>query len=207
MVGPNVGTISISLSSLKCFAVADHRRKAALISVWEREKIWRRSSEYGGVGEARGTPWQRRIASTTASDWCLEYFVLVLSLGSSSRYRTLFTARPLTITTTIKAGYSFRVQSNSIGDSATIPAPASSRAAVLLRYGTLYCPPVPGAVAISGVRRFTAMSARGRALGTWRGTRARPAGFTVLIQPGCCLASAPVLRRSIGWTQIMRLSR
>lgn len=133
--------------------------------------------------------------------------MLVLSLGFSFPSRISFTARPLTITNTIRAGYSFRVQSNSIGDSATIPAPASSRAVVLLRYGTLYCPPVLEAVAISAVRRFTAMSARARALGMSPGTLALPAGFTVPIQRGCCLASVPVLRRSIGWMQIMRLCR
>lgn len=133
--------------------------------------------------------------------------MLVLSLGFSFPSPISFTARPLIITTTIKAGYSFRVPSNSIGDSATIPAPANSRAVVLLRYGTQYCPLVREAVAISVVRRFTAMSARGRDLGTSPGTLARPAGFTVPIRLGCCLASVPVLRRSIGWMQVMRLYR
>lgn len=133
--------------------------------------------------------------------------MLVLSLGFSFPSPILFTARPLTISTTITVGYSFRVQSNSIGDSATIPAPVSSLAVVLLRYGTLFYPPVPETVAISAARQFTAISKRARALGMSPGTLARPAGFIVPIRLGCCLASVPVLRRSIGWTQVMRLYR
>lgn len=133
--------------------------------------------------------------------------MLVLSLGFSFPFPISFTAQPFTITTIIKAGYSFRVPSNSIGDSATIPAPASSRAVVLLPYGTLYCPLVREAVAISAVRRFTAMSAKERDLGTSPGTLAPLAGSTVPIPLGCCLASVPVLRRLIGWMQVMRLYR
>lgn len=133
--------------------------------------------------------------------------MLVRSLGFSFPFRISFTARPLTITTTSRTGYSFRVLSNSIGDSATIPAHASSRSVVLLRYGTLYCLLAPEALAISVVRRFIAMRAKGRALGTSLGMPAPPAGFIVPIQLGCYLASVTVLRRSIGWMQIKSLYR